>query len=96
MIFAVVHDGDAVAEALGFIHVVGGQDDGAARSFEVIDKVPRDDGRACGSRARGGLVEEEQFGIADQARRAIARRCFCPPERPPTREGALSLQAARF
>ncbi len=27
---AVIHDGHAVAEALGFVHVVGGEQDGAA------------------------------------------------------------------
>ena len=38
--FAVVHDGDAFAEALGFVHVMRGQDDGAASLLELVHKVP--------------------------------------------------------
>ncbi len=34
---AVVHDGDAVAEALGLVHVVGGEDDGAACLLELVE-----------------------------------------------------------
>jgi len=35
--FAVIHDGHAVAEALGFFHVMRGEDDGAAGLLESID-----------------------------------------------------------
>ena len=63
--FAVVHDGDAVAEALGFVHVVGRKDDGAAVELELVDQIPK---LAAGLRveAGGGLVEEQKIGIADQ------------------------------
>ena len=40
-LFAVVHDGDALAEPLGFVHVVRGEKDGAARGFELLDQIPK-------------------------------------------------------
>src|SRR5581483_926973 len=64
--FAVVHDGDAVAEALGFVHVVGGEEDGAAGEFEAFDEVPELAARLR-VEAGGGLVEEEEIGIADES-----------------------------
>ena len=62
---AVVHDGDAIAEALGLVHVVRGENDGAAAPLEVVDQVPQMAAR-LGIEAGGGLVEKEQLGIADQ------------------------------
>ena len=38
---AVIHDGHTVAEALGFLHVVRGQQDGAAGQFEFFDQIPQ-------------------------------------------------------
>ena len=62
---AVVHDGDAVAEALGFVHVVGGEDDGSAGLFELVDEIP-EMATGLGIEAGGGLIEEEEFRIADE------------------------------
>ena len=62
---AVIHDGDAVAEALGLVHVMGGEDDGAAGALQVIHEVPEMPA-SLRIEAGGGLVEEQQLGIADQ------------------------------
>jgi hypothetical protein len=37
---AVVHDRDAVAEALGFVHVVGGEERGSALPLKVASYIP--------------------------------------------------------
>jgi hypothetical protein len=62
---AVIHDGYAVAELLGFLHVVGGEDDGAALLLEGVDEIPEVTA-GLGVEAGGGLVEEEQFGVAEE------------------------------
>src|SRR5580698_7890586 len=62
---AVVHDGDTIAEALGFFHVMRGQDDGASCLLESVDEIPQ---VAAGLRIEAGrrLVEKQQFGVADE------------------------------
>ncbi len=37
---AVIDDGQAVAEALGFVHVMGGEQHGAAVALECANDVP--------------------------------------------------------
>jgi len=63
--FAVVDDGDAVAEPGGFLHVVGGEEDRATAGLELLDDLP---GLAAGLRVQAGgrLIKEEQFRVADQ------------------------------
>ncbi len=56
-----VDDGDAVAEFVGFLHVVGGEDDGDAFMPERCDGFPHGDA-ALRVEAGGGLVEEEDLG----------------------------------
>ena len=41
---AMIHDGHAIAQPLGLIHVVGGEDDGAARLLQPIHQGPTDGG----------------------------------------------------
>jgi hypothetical protein len=66
--FAGVDDGDAVAEALGFLDVVGGHQDGALFGAEFGEQ--RVDFKAdLRVEAGGGLVEEEQRGVVDEAQR---------------------------
>ena len=36
-LFAVIHDGHALAETLGFVHVVRGEKDSAAGELELLD-----------------------------------------------------------
>ena len=62
---SVIHDADAVAEPLRLIHVVGGQDDGATRLFELVHEVPQMTPRLR-VEASGRLIEKKQFRIADQ------------------------------
>src|SRR5580704_3001347 len=64
-LFAVVHDGDALAEALGFVHIMRGEKDGAAGGFELLDQIPK---LAAGLRveAGSGFIEKQKIGIANQ------------------------------
>ena len=59
--FAVVDDGEAVAEFVGLFHVVRGEDDGDAFGAEAADGFPHGDA-ALRVEAGAGLVEEEDFG----------------------------------
>ena len=57
-----VDDGQAVAERVGFIHVMGGEHDGFAGAVVVADDLPEQQARLR-IEAGGGLVEEQHFGI---------------------------------
>jgi len=62
---AVLHDGYAIAEALGFFHEVGGEEYGFAAVADAADEAP--DGVAgLGIEAGGELVEEDDFGVVDE------------------------------
>ena len=65
---AVVHDGELVAEPLGLVHVVGGQQDRPPGFLELLDEIPQ---LAARLRIETGrrLVEEEQIGLADERAR---------------------------
>src|ERR1044071_762626 len=65
---AVVHDRHAIAELFGFLHVVRGDDDGAACAFDSFDEIPELPPR-LGIEAGGGLVEKEELGIGDEGAR---------------------------
>mmetsp|Transcript_20735 Transcript_20735/g.65201 ORF Transcript_20735/g.65201 Transcript_20735/m.65201 type:complete len:609 (-) Transcript_20735:3142-4968(-) len=60
---ALDHDGDAVAEGLDLLHEVRGEDDGAGLhgGAEDVPEVASGDGVEAG----GGLVEEDESGVAD-------------------------------
>jgi len=60
--FAVVDDGEAVAEFVGLFHVMGGEDHGDALAAKALDGLPHGDA-ALGIEASGGLVEEEDLGM---------------------------------
>ena len=62
---AVVDDGDAVAEALGFFDVVSGEDDGFLFATKLFDDVV-DFAADLRVEAGGGLIEEEDFGVVDE------------------------------
>ena len=61
----VVHDRHPIAEPLGLVHVVGGEQDGAPVRLEAFDQLPE---LPAGLRieAGGRLIQEEQLGVADQ------------------------------
>ena len=58
--------GDPVGKILGFLHVVGGEEDGLAEAAKPGDDVP---GRTSGRGVEPGrrFVQEQQFGVADQS-----------------------------
>src|SRR2546427_12949888 len=65
---AVIHDRDAVAQALGFLHVVGREQHGPAVRAEPADDFPQLPSRL---RIQAGrrLIEEQQLGFADERAR---------------------------
>ena len=63
--FAVVDDADAGAEARGFLHVVGGVDDGEAFAVEAFE-VFEEGVAGLGIDADGGFVAEEEFGAVEE------------------------------
>ena len=68
---AVIDDGDAVAELVGFFHVVRGEQHGeVARGFELVQHLPHGDARD-GIEAGGGLVEKKDVRIVHQAARDL-------------------------
>ena len=54
-----------VAEVRRLVHVVGGEEHRAAAAPEVVDDLPDLEARLR-VEAGGGLVEEEQLGVADE------------------------------
>lgn len=76
---AVFHDGDAVTDLLDDSHLVrDGHDRDAERFVEVLEKVQ--DRLRCRGIERGGrLVAQKHLWVVARAR-AMATRCFCPPE----------------
>src|SRR2546425_7379787 len=63
-----VHDGDPVAQALRFFHIVRGEEDRAARRPEAADHVPQLAARLR-IEARRGLVEEQELRPGDERAR---------------------------
>ncbi len=65
---AVVHNSDAIAQPFRFIHVVGGEQDGAIRRSEGMDDLPE---LSSGLRVESGcrFIQEQQFRIAYQGAR---------------------------
>ena len=61
----VVHDRHAIAELLGFVHVVRRQQDRAPGPLELVDEIPE---LPAGLRIESGrrLVEEQEVRIADE------------------------------
>src|SRR5579863_8536638 len=69
---AVIHDGEAVTEAFGFVHIMRGQKHGATVALKSAHDVPQL-ATALRIEAGRGLVEEQDLGIAYQ------RRCHREP-----------------
>ena len=67
---AVVEHGDTVGEFVGFLQVLGGEEDGCAVGDEFADDLPHVVA-AAGVQAGGGLVEEDDPGVADQRHREV-------------------------
>ena len=62
---AVVHHHQAVAELLGLVHVVGGDDQGDPLLLEPVEAVPQEVA-GLGVEAGGRLVEDQQLRLGDE------------------------------
>ena len=68
---AMIHNGDAVAQLVGLIHVVRGEEHGeVARALELVEHLPYRDARN-GVEAGGGLVQKKDARIVHQAPRDL-------------------------
>ena len=65
---ALVDDDEAVAQLLGLIHVVRGEDEGRAALLEAEQAVPQDVARLR-VEPGGRLVEQQDAGVVDEAAR---------------------------
>ena len=84
-----VHDGHAVAQLGGFLHVVGREHDRLALGLESFDQVPE---RAPRLRVQtsGRLVQEDQFRVVDQCQGDRQTLLLTPRELHRSRPGALA------
>ncbi len=62
---SVIDNGQAIAQALGFVHVVGGEQHRASGLLKAANDVP-ELAAALRIEAGGGLVQKKNFGIAHQ------------------------------
>ena len=90
----VLDDRDAVAELLGLVEVVGGQQHGLAEAAQLAHRVPRLPPRR-GVEARRRLVEEDQLGVADQRQRQVQPPRLPAAQRPDPRVGLVLQPAER-
>ena len=67
---ALLDDRHAVGQRLRLVEVVGGQQDRLAERAQRADRLPRRPSR-LGVEAGGGLVEEDQLGVAHQRQREV-------------------------
>ena len=88
----VVDDGEPVAELVGLLHVVRGEEDGLALAVQLAEDLPQREA-ALRVEAGGGLVEEERSPGRCMIARATIRRCAMPPESAATGSFAALGQA---
>ncbi len=74
---AAVEHRDPVGEPVGLLQVLGGEEDGDPVGDQAADDVPQ---AAAAARVQsgGGLVEEEQARVADQAHRQVEAAAHAP------------------
>ena len=65
---AVIDDGNLIAQLLGLVHVVGGEHHRLALRLDRLDALPEVVAR-LGIEPRGGLVQKQQLGVAEQGQR---------------------------
>ncbi len=68
--FAVIHDGDVVGELLGFLHIVGGVQDGHALVFQALPRCP-----GCCAATAGRCPRSARPCRSPAACAAAPRRC---------------------
>jgi hypothetical protein len=64
-LLAMIDDDQPVAQALGFIHEMRGQDQGFAGGFELLEAFP-DQVAGLRVEAGGWFVEKDDVGVVDQ------------------------------
>jgi hypothetical protein len=74
-----IHDGDAVAEMEGLVHVVRDENDGGAEAALDRQEILLRLARITGSSAPNGSSIRSRAGFAASAR-ATPTRCCCPPD----------------
>ena len=62
---AAVHDHEAIAELLGLVHVMRGQDQGDAVALELEQPLPQQVA-SLGIEARGRFVQQQDLRVVDQ------------------------------
>lgn len=62
---AVINQDDMVGQALGFVHVVGGEKDGFTLLFEFQNPLP-DHHAGLGIQPRGGFVHDDEVGVVNK------------------------------
>ena len=62
---AAVHDDQPVAQLLGLVHVVGGEDERRPALLQPVEAIP-DQVPGLRIEPGGGLVEQQQLGIVDE------------------------------
>ena len=85
---ALVHDADAIAELVRFVHVVRGDQDGAAVARETA-RAPPTAGAATADRGRSSARRETAARARPASAHATDSRCFCPPD-------SFDTHASRF
>jgi hypothetical protein len=74
----VVHDGDPLAELVGLLHVVGGEQDGLAVAVQLAEQVPQRE-PALRVEPAVGSSRNSTEGRWKMARATISR-CAIPPD----------------
>src|SRR5258706_15643536 len=88
-----VHDGEARAQPLGFLHEVGGEHDGLPLCEELLQTLP-DEMTRLRIEPGGGFVMKIRSGSLMRARARVRRR-FIPPESVWIRDGARAARPAK-
>ena len=88
---AVIDDRDAVAQHLGLVHVVRGEQDRAAAAAEALRGRPRAAGATADRGPCVGSSRNSRSGSPTSAQ-ATDSRCFCPPDSLPTQLPSLALE----
>src|SRR5437868_6068549 len=81
---AMVHNGYAVAEPFGLVHIMRGQQDGTARSLKLLNEVPQLTASLRIKTCRR-FIEKQQIRVADQRARQSQPLLLSTRERPNAR-----------
>ena len=63
-----VNNSDPVTKHFGFIHIMGGHDNGCTLGADVLDQIPQVS-PGLGVKPSGRFIQEDDFGLIDQGGR---------------------------